>query len=63
MLWGASGVLVNICHVGLCGELEDPFVAHLFLKALWRMRIERSVVIDALLKNLPAEITIKDQHP
>jgi len=43
--------------------LERPFVAHLFLKALWRMRTERSVVLDALLKNLPAEIAIKDQHP
>ena len=27
------------------------------------MWVERFVVGDALLKNLPAEITIKDQHP
>ena len=43
--------------------LDTPFVAHLFLKALWRMRIERSVVLDALLKNLPADLAFRKQHP
>ena len=43
--------------------LDTPFVAHLFLKALWRMRPERSVVLDALLKNLPVDIAVRKQHP
>lgn len=43
--------------------LDVPFVAHLFLKALWRMRTERSGVLDALLMNLPADIAFGKQHP
>ena len=43
--------------------LDTPFVAHLFLKALWRMRTGRSVVLDALLKNLPPDIAFRKQHP
>ena len=43
--------------------LDTPFVAHLFLKTLWRMRPERSVVLDTLIKNLPADIAVRKQHP
>lgn len=43
--------------------LEKPFAAHLFLKTLWRMREGRSVVQDALIKNLPTNIAFRKQHP
>ena len=43
--------------------LDAPFVAHLFLKALWRLRTERSGVLDTLLKNLPADLAFRKQHP
>ena len=47
----------------LTALLERPFAAHLFLKTLWRMREGRSVVQDALIKNLPADIAFRQQHP
>ena len=62
LLEGLLGKSLLVTALNFTETLDKPFVAHLFLKALWRMRIERSVVIDALLKNLPAGITIKDQH-
>lgn len=43
--------------------LARPFIAHLLLKALWRMRIDLPNERDAFLKHLPKKISVKDQHP
>ena len=43
--------------------LEKPFVAHLFLKLVWRLREEQSDAVDALLKNLPVNFSLEQRHP
>ena len=43
--------------------LARPFIAHLLLKALWRLRIDLPNERDAFLKHLPKKISVKDQHP
>ena len=60
---GLLGRSLIAMALNLTALLERPFAAHLFLKKLWRMREERSVVQDALIKNLPADIAFRQQHP
>ena len=43
--------------------LDQPYVAHLFLKALWKMRQEQATEVRVFLKNLPQDIMVQEQHP
>ena len=43
--------------------LERPFIAHLFLKALWRTRGEHPDEVRTLLKHLPPKTIARNQHP
>ncbi len=60
---GLLGKSLIATAFNLTALLERPFAAHLFLKALWRMREGRSDVLDALIKNLPVDIEFRKQHP
>ena len=60
---GLLGKSLIATALNLTALLEKPFAAHLFLKTLWRMREGRSVVQDALIKNLPTDIAFRKQHP
>ena len=60
---GVLGKSLIATALNLTALLEKPFAAHLFLKTLWRMLEGRSVVLDALIKNLPVDIAFRKQHP
>ena len=60
---GLLGKSLIATALNLTALLKRPFAAHLFLKTLWRTREGRSVIQDALIKNLPLDIVFRKQHP
>lgn len=42
---------------------DRPFIAHLFLKTLWRSGRERIPALDAFARHLPRDVRFMDRHP